>query len=552
MMNFKKMKSRFCAIVAAGFCCLSCVEVNTGLGSNLIPIGQTYTFHTVDIPLEEVYSEMADSLSAYSQKRITVGSIHDEEYGTSKRSSAFSLVPLFADTLTIGKNPIFKSFHFAAAMDTVDLYKEEQRNILQTLRVYELSEPLKPEVDFDINRPVKRNDKQINKGTLLYSGQDSLSFNFTEEFANKFLALKDEDFLDIDKYLKKVPGIVIEADDPVGEGGRINIFDVQLDFDSDYDFIVGNYANLEYSAEFNGERRDTFIRFYYGANKFEDIDSLFTNSATGQFPQYALNSTTHQTREKEGRAGDYIYVQGGGGLKPRVPAKALKSSIIDAISAEGIDPDRVVINKATMVFPFEFPENYKDMGFWPDILSPTCRIIDPDSKSTNFMGLSDTSSQTENIGEVNRSILEYAPDITYHIQELVRFDENTANKVMKERFDNGSFDVWLLIMANEVTVTTTGGSNDMSEFYNYLAYQSYYNDMYGGYGYGGYGGGYGGYGYSNYYSYAMMAAYASQSTTTESVEIELDKDRYYKARLCGPTHPEKRPYLRLVYAVPNE
>ena len=68
-----------------------------------------------------------------------------------------------------------------------------------------------------------------------------------------------------------------------------------------------------------------------------------------------------------------------------------------------------------------------------------------------------------------------------------------------------------------------------------------------------YGGGYGGgYGYSNYYSYAMMAAYASQSTTTESVEIELDKDRYYKARLCGPTHPEKRPYLRLVYAVPNE
>ena len=239
MMNFRKMKSRFCAIVAAGFCCLSCVEVNTGLGSNLIPLGQTYTFHTVDIPIDEVYSEMADSLSAYSQKRITVGAMHDEEFGTSKRSSAFTLVPLFKDSLSVGKNPIFKKFRFSAAMDTVDFYKEEQKNIIQTLRVYELTEPLDPAADFDINKTVKHGDKQINKGTILYSGTDSLSFNFTEEFAAKFLALKDEDFLDIDKYLKKVPGIFIEADEPVGDGGRINIFDVQLDYDSDYKFVVG-------------------------------------------------------------------------------------------------------------------------------------------------------------------------------------------------------------------------------------------------------------------------------------------------------------------------
>ncbi|MBQ2006944.1 MAG: DUF4270 family protein, partial [Bacteroidales bacterium] len=232
------------------------------MGSNLIPLGQTYTFHTVDIPIDEVYSEMADSLSAYSQKRITVGAVHDEEFGTSKRSSAFTLIPLFTDSLSVGKNPIFKKFRFSAAMDTVDFYKEEQKNIIQTLRVYELTEPLDPAADFDINKTVKHGDKQINKGTILYSGADSLSFNFTEEFAAKFLALKDEDFLDIDKYLKKVPGIFIEADEPVGDGGRINIFDVQLDYDTDYKFILGNYANLEYSAEFNGERRDTFIRFY--------------------------------------------------------------------------------------------------------------------------------------------------------------------------------------------------------------------------------------------------------------------------------------------------
>lgn len=554
MMNFKKMKSHFLAIVAAGFCCLSCVEVNTGLGSNLIPIGQTYTFHTVEIPISEIYNKMADSLSAYSKTRITVGSVHDEDYGTSKRSSSITLVPLFKEDLTIGENPIFQSFHFGAKRDTVDFYKDEEENIIQTLRVYELTEQIDPNVNFDINLPVNHSKKQINKGTILYSDEDSLSFDFTEEFAQKFLALQDEDFKDIDRYLKKVPGIYIEADAPIGNGGRINIFDIQLDYDSDYQYIVGNFAELNYSAEFDGERRDTSMRFYYGASEFYDIDSLFTNSATGSFPQYALNTTTHETRDKEGRAEDYIYVQGGGGLKPMIPASHLRELARESISKAGADPNNVIINKASLIFPFEFPENYKDMSFWPDILSPTCRIINTkeDGGSPTFMGLTDTSSDTENIGKVNRSIFEYSPDITYHMQEIVKYDEKTASNTIKQRYNNGSFDIWLLIMANEVTTTTTSGSNDMSEYYNYLAYQSYYNDMYGGYGYGGYGGyGYGS-SYNNYYSYAMMAAYASQSTTTESIEVELDKDRYYKSKLCGPTHPTRQPYLKLTFAVPNE
>ena len=90
----------------------------------------------------------------------------------------------------------------------------------------------------------------------------------------------------------------------------------------------------------------------------------------------------------------------------------------------------------------------------------------------------------------------------------------------------------------------------VSELYNYLAYQSYYNDMYGyGYGYGSYGNY-----YSNYYTYAMMAAMYSSSSTTESISVQLDKDRYYNAVLNGPDSPDesKVPQLKLTFAIPIE
>ena len=77
---------------------------------------------------------------------------------------------------------------------------------------------------------------------------------------------------------------------------------------------------------------------------------------------------------------------------------------------------------------------------------------------------------------------------------------------------------------------------------------------YGGYGYGGYGyGGYGGYGYNNYYNYLMMAQYASasNSSTTTSSSVELDKDRFYSAVLNGPGASDS-PKLKITFSAPKK
>lgn len=554
MTNFKKNTS-IAAGLAVLMCCVSCIATDSSLGSGLIPIDQTYKFYTERIPIEQIEVRMADSLSGYSTSRVVFGAVQDSEYGLSTRSSALTLVPIFRDSLEIGKNPEFKSFRFAIGKDTVASNNEDQRRIIQNIGVHELDKPIDAAKDYDCNKPLAHSGRNVAKGSPLYNGGDSLVFYFTREYGEKFLSLTSEDLKDFDSYTEKFPGIYLDTEIPTSDGGRINLFSLQLGYDSDYQYFTGNFAKLYYSAEFGGERKDTSILFYYGAAQFHNIDSLLSSTTSGNFPQYALNLTTQQTQDRIGYATDKIYIEGGGGLKPVVKAEYLIDIAEKAIVEKGADPKSTVINKASLVFPFEFPSNYLDMNYWPQILSPTCKLVSEDedeNKIATFIGLTDSSSSDENQGDVNRSILNYAPDITYHMQELLKIDRSDSENTKTQTLLKGGYDVWLLIMANESVTTTTAGNQDLSDMYNYLAYQSYYNSMYGG---GYYGYGYGGYGnyYSNYYNYSMLAAYAASSTTSTSNVVMLDKDRFYKASLNGPTSPDGRvPMLELTFAVPNE
>ena len=557
-MNFK-MKTRILVLAAAASCCLSCVETNTTLGGSFVPVVETYTFHTVEIPLEGLSVQMADNLSGYSNARLTLGAIREPEYGLTTRGSAVTLIPLFADELDLGKNPVFQRFHFAAALDTISVTDPAQKSILQEVRVYELTAPADPTSDYDCNKPVAHGTQRISKSVPVVNGRDSLSFDFSADFGRRFLQITKEDLEDIDTYLKKFPGIYLETDVPDADGGRINMFKVQLGFEKDQASLTGNFATLNFSAEFDGVRKDTALLFYYGATDFFDLDSLF-EAYTGTFPQYALNYTGQETRERAGAAGEKVWIEGGGGLKPVISARSLKHQVEQAVAQAGGDPREAVINKASLVFPFDLPEDVDELNSWPFRLSPTCRFVSENEEDgtsvTTYMGLTDASSSQENQGDVDRSLLRYAPDITYHMQEILKVDESATDKVQTKNLLAGNYDIWLLVNAKEKEVKVSSTSKEQQEMLNYLAYSSYYNGMYGGYGgYGGYGyGGYGGYGsyYNNYLTYAMMAQQASQSQTSVSTSIKLDVDRFYCASLRGPEAGSRVPTLRLTFALPNK
>ncbi|MCR5561326.1 MAG: hypothetical protein K6F58_05865 [Bacteroidales bacterium] len=535
----------------------ACVRIDPELGASMMPVSGTYKTVTPKASPLSVKQLMADSLSGFSSNRITIGAIRqDADYGLTTRSSVVSLVPLFSKKHDMGKNRKFISMHFAVALDTVSVENEAEKGILQSVGVYEASRPVDFIKDGNCNATFPHGTERVSDGVPVINGSDSLSFWFTKEFGTRYLDA-DQYMSSFAEWSEHYPGIYLDTPVPAGQGGRINLFELQLGYNSDYGYISGNYVSLNYSAEYSGERKDTSVFFYLAATGLYDLDSLATNSGTGSFPQYALNLTGHQTAGLAGDAAAQVLVEGGGGLKPVIGAADIRKAIIDTIDArEGAGAHkRAIINRASLNFHYvnEFAGtgDYELLYKLPEVLSPTCRLHPTDS-TVSFMGLTDSSSSEENQGERDLSLLSFNPDITYHAQELIGMADDNAALLA------GSYDIWLLIMHNDIVTTTTSGNSDLSDYYQYLAYQSYMSNMYGGYGgygYGGYGyGGYGSYGYSNYYNYAMLAQMYGQSTTTSSTQVNLDRDRYYCCRLYGPaaTDTALRPSLTFTYSIPRE
>ena len=541
------------SLTAVIYGCFSCVGIDYQLGGNLLPTDQLYDIYTAEFDLQDIQMKMADSLSGYSSNRITIGAIRDADFGLTTRGCALTLVPFF-DSLDFGQNTKLKHFHFTAIADTISVADLSQKYILQNVNVRELTKPIGS--NYDCNGDLSSFiGGRATDGVLVYGGEDSLSFDFSKAFAQKYIDAISADITLCDSlgpYLRALPGIWIDTDVPVGNGGRIDMFDVQLQYNSSYG-ITGNYAELSFTADYDGVQKDTSFLFYFSPAKKYDLDSLVSNSKQGYLPQYCFNATGHSTRAAAGPATSTMRIEGGGGLKPVIPASELLNLMRGEIAPHCPDVSKAIINKASLVLPYKF--DFDNMYKYPQILSPTCRIRS--GQNVAFAGLTDSSASDENQGDINRSLCRYSPDITYHAQELLKKDPSS---------DLSNYDIWFLIVANETRTSTTSSSSsssDMDDYYRYMMYNSYYNNMYGGYGGYGYGGyGYGGYGYggygdyySNYYSYALMSMYMNSNSSTSSTTTtqEMDKDRYYNAVLYGPqaTEAAQRPKFVITYAVPK-
>lgn len=539
---------------------ISCVEINEELGKEYIPLRHQYDVYTETVYLNDITMKRSDKLSGYSSSRITIGAISDE-FGLTTRSSAFTLIPT-STGMDFGENPVCTQFHFSAVRDTLSWPDESQENIIQNINVYELTE----EIDEDAVYISDGESLEKIKGervapVVTYYGQDSLSFDFNRTFGQKMLdVMKDKSsdpaFDSVSNYVKELPGIYMTVDAPVGTGGRINMFDLPIEVSESY-YISGNYAELKFRAKYGDrENVDTSFLFFFGAQAmqvYQDTQSSYTTPP--QTPQYALNVSTSADIPEDP---DKIYIRGGDGMKPVISSREIKESLTAMFESQGVDPDRVIIHKASVILPYK-TDNYEKMYLYPDRLSPTCRITsepsedDENSQETvTFAGLTDSSVESENQGDINRSTECYAPDISHHVQEILRRADDT-------NYDD--YDIWLLTMANEIVMSSgSDNSSALSDYYRNLAYYDYYNSLYG-YGYGGYYGGYGGYydnyyGMSNYYNYMLASQYAStQSTSQTTISMQLDKDRYYAGVLTGPgtgtdgTDDVERPRLTITYSV---
>ena len=584
------MKFNISRLIAAAIATLlgltSCVTIDEKLGGNFIPTDQTWNVFPCDqVALEGITLRQSDYLTGYSTSRITFGSIKDNGFGCNKASS-FTLVPLM-DTLDFGENHEVLQFHFTAARDTLSTLKDNDLKILQNVYVRPLKKPLDSTILYigQFTDKAKLNeyvdmDKIITAGIPVYNGGDSLSFDFSKEYAEQVIngikewqALDQEKRDSLSKYLEKVPGIYIESDNQTTDGGRINMFELPISASDGY--IQANYAELKIRSTYDGRQTDTMFVFYFGPSEF------LTEESTSYPSQYAFNTSDNYAGEDfiqawEGGNRSELVIEGGSGYKPVVKASEIKEIVSRLIDEQAqktnIDPDKVVINKATIILPFNVGADYELMDRYPDMLSPTVRLESDDEKYVTYAGLTDSSIESENQGNINRSLFRYQPDMSHHIQEIVKLKQGVGEDVNANETDEefekrlAKYDIWFLIMHEEIQKEASGSSSSYDDYYNSLMYNSYYNNMmydpygygygYGGYGYGygGYGYGYGDYGYNNYYNYYMMAAYAnaSSSSSTTTSSMELDRDRFYNARLNGPGAATDKPSLKITFSAPKQ
>ncbi len=557
-----KVRSLIPCAAAAVLLGAACTDSDKSLGQELVDYSRLFNTYTVEFNLEEIQLKSSSDLSGFSDSRITIGAIQDEVFGLTTRESAFTLIPAL-DTLDLGTNPAAISFSLYFEADTISCADDSQAHILQNLYVTELTEPLSLK-DRNTTRYIPHSDALITDGLPVINGSNALAFFFTDAFAQKYVDVissmgpvlrdrKNEDGVNkYDEYVKKLPGIHIRTDIPEGNGGRINLFKLSaLSVSNNQFYRNNNLGLLTVNSTWNGETKDSTFVFLAGEPEF--LDEKESVDSGQRFYQYAFNRTTHTTQEQA--AADMVLVEGGGGLKPVILARELKEKTEKAILSKGGNPDKAIVVKGSIILPFEMPENYQEMKYFPSVLSPTVRTLFQDSEgveSISFAGLTDASVSSEDQGDIDRSNMVYSPDITYHLQEVLhRTDLDTASDA----------DIWLLTIHTEKVAEASAVDNS---YYQQMMYAMYYNSLYGGgyggyggYGYGGYGGygsyGYGGYGgYSNYYNYMMMAQMlAAQNQQKYSYNTELDKDRYYRGILCGP-QSKTPPKFRVTFALPKE
>ena len=554
------MKKSIVLLLAAGLLSAACVKVDNSLGKGLVDKGLIFNTYSAEIPLEQTKLKLSEDLSGYSDTRITIGAIRDSRFGLTTRASAFTLIPAL-DTLDLGDNPQAISFDIFFEADTISCANDNQAAIMQNILVYELTEPLSL-YKTGAMRDIPHGTQKVTKGTPVYDGNGALDFNFTKEFAQNYLdkmkqlgpvfrSEEADSTTQANRYnafVKALPGIYIETDVPQGDGGRINMFNLScLSVSNSYYYRNSNIALLKFRSSWKGVQKDSTIMFIPGETEFEDEASAITNNT--KFYQYCFNHTSHSTQQVDNPTTELL-VEGGTGLKPVISAKELREKTISAIKERGGNPENAIIVKATIELPYQKPEDYMDMKYFPSVLSPTIRTEGtsskyPDQKIVAYAGLTDASVSTENQGDIDRSNMMYCPDITYHLQELLkREDLDTETNA----------DIWLLTIHTQKVANANGSLYDNS-YYQNLLYASYYNSLYGGgYGYGSYSG-YGSYGYnsySNYYNYMMLAQMmAASSQQTYSYNQELDKDRYYRAVLNGPA-AERKPMFKVTFAFPEE
>ncbi len=391
-MTNRKSYFALCITTISIFAAVSCINIDKSLGSGLVPSDYDLTLKTSEfsLPLE---MKMADSLQTVYSGYIIFGSYKDPLFGNVSSSSVFSLEPSVTDN-DFGDNPVVNSLKLYIAVSSQTIINQSESSIPQNVYIYRLLN------DIDTLKPYNSSYSMadvdpvpINENTV-YLGGDSIVCNIKTSFANELLSATQEERDSVDLFLKRFKGFYITTNPLPGSlsGGRFNLISA-----SDVYMLI-NYRHV--SAADNIDK-DSIISYY------TNTDRPYINVFKHSSQSFATNLPTQK-----------LYVEGLAGIKPYIDFTKVKTNFDEWAANEGIDLKRVVISKAEIVMPYEFPTDYTTMNQYPSTLFLTTRVLDTATHLRYYQPIADMNIDGSD-GAINRVTFEYRMNVTTYIQKLI-------------------------------------------------------------------------------------------------------------------------------------
>lgn len=372
---------------------VSCITVDKTLGSGLLPDDYKMELKKENFNLP-VKTKMSDSLQTIYSGYLLFGSHKDPELGLTTVSTAFQFVPTVTDN-DYGDNPEANFFRIYIPVGKRIVLDEKDSGIPQNIYIYRITKDLDSTTAYSNSITLADIDPvPLNKPTV-YFGGDSIVCDLSLEYADEILNSTKEERDSVNIFLKRFKGLCITTEPLPGalEGGRFNAVTT-----SDV-FMLMSYKHI--SAENNINQPDSVISFY------ADINRINLNS----FSHSSQNLTSNLPSQK-------IYLEGGAGIKPYIDFSSVKSDLLDWATLNNYNPLKVIVTKAEVVFPFEFPSNYLTLGQYPITIFLASRVKSDSSSYVYYNPLSDIYINGSG-GQIDRFNSEYRLNVTTYIQHLL-------------------------------------------------------------------------------------------------------------------------------------
>ena len=412
------MKTKHCFLLPfillslGGF--TACVNIDHTLGVDFAPDDAVMKMRVYQDTTIALYTAALDSIITSSHSSNAsyglFGSVNHDLFGRVTAGSVFQVHPLEYET-DFGNSPVLTSVRLRLTIEEDAQLSEEQKGILQNIRVYQVTKKM------DVTSPYYNNSLKpdeyihtaISQAGVIYNGGDTLSIPLTPEFGNFLLGFTADDMFNDSTFHEKLQGFYITTDPlPANvKGGRIN----RCAYTTASTYSIASFLELTYKHE----GTDSTLFFWVG----QGVDVCFNTITHESWNTLANYSNVAPTPPEP-----TVYIEGLAGVKPFIDFTEVKTKIESWTASQGKSIGQLAVANAQLSVGVDI-QNPTNLDTYPGIIFLGKKYLSDDDY-TSYTPLNDIQYADITSTNLNRSLLHYSMDITSYMNRFLQGKDTTS------------------------------------------------------------------------------------------------------------------------------